>query len=76
MTLDGAAPKLLVSLLVSLEDVLDWSQDSLECASLDAHNFAEGQSFYTRLSGDVSHKSDLSEVVSFLIIVDCCGLFT
>ncbi len=55
MTLNGAAPKLLVSLLVSLQDVLDGAQNSLECASLNADDLAEGQSFHTCLSGDVSN---------------------
>jgi hypothetical protein len=74
VSLDGAAPEFLVAILVSLEDFLDGTEDSLEGASFNTHNLGEGECLDAGLSGDVPHKGNLTEVVTVLVVIDCRDL--
>lgn len=72
---DGAAPELLVAILVALENVLDWAQDSLECASLDTDDLGVGECLDACLPGNVADQCNLTEVVALLVVVDCHWVF-
>ena len=54
VSLNRAAPEFLVSVFISAEDILNWTQNSFEGAPLNAHNLREGQCFDAGLPGDVS----------------------
>ena len=61
---------LLVSGLVSLEDLLHGAEDSHESVSVDADYSSGGQGLDAGLPVDVVDKGKFSEVVSFFVLVD------
>lgn len=52
---------------VSLEDILNWAQQSLKCVSVDRNHSHISHCLNTCLSNCVLNQSDLSEIVSFLV---------